>query len=226
MTSNDEEEIIFSSQEIGSQENNNAIVEATDEFEEGECSKDSQNIAGVDDGQDKAKNTKGQVTLDQSAKRLIEEKINQSFEKVQNFFEQKFADMARVLELQGQLAENQRSLEVLKEKGRSEPLPTEMDGSSDITIYRNAVERKRDSSSSDDNGVDTSDEIFNVPDNMLSDVSIAEHELEKKKGMKVASAGGQLKQSDSGEENCQPQSSDSTKGKRLAEDKADRMARD
>ena len=63
----DEEEIIFSSQEIGSQENNNAIVEATDELEEGECSKDSENIAGVDDGQDKAKNAEGQVTLDQSA---------------------------------------------------------------------------------------------------------------------------------------------------------------
>ena len=74
---------------------------------------------------------------------------------MQNYFEEKFANYARVVELEKQLAENRKHLQELKEKGRVKdvsappPKPSTVvvngnvdDGSSELTIYRNAVQMK------------------------------------------------------------------------------------
>ena len=94
------------------------------------------------------------------AQEYIDKKIETSLTKVQDYFERKFKDLSRVKELEKQLEENQRQLKELKAKGNLGMLESGEDSQSEITVYKNAVERKRDSSSSED--MDTSDEFFNV----------------------------------------------------------------
>ena len=87
--------------------NNNAIVSSDDQelmmnksLEEGECSTDESDDKG----------------LDQQETKLIEEKIDSSMLKVKDYFEGKFNDLTRVMELEKQLAENKKHLEQLKVK--------------------------------------------------------------------------------------------------------------
>ena len=66
------------------------------------------------------------------------------------------------MELEKKLADNQRHLEELKARCiQNKSKGIEIDANSEITVYRNAVEKKRDSSSSEDlDLIDTSDEFL------------------------------------------------------------------
>ena len=112
------------------------------------------------------------------AEKLIDDKIRQSMTQIQDFFEQKFANMTKVMELKKQLAENQKKLQVLKETGKLTELLE--DNSSEITIYQNAVEKKWGSSSSEDDLENTSNEIMDELNNLqdMANVSLVERELE------------------------------------------------
>ena len=66
-------------------------------MEEGECITQK-------DGEESEE--KKQSELEPSVERVIEDKFDASMSKVQNFFEQKFKDMGKILELEKQLAEN------------------------------------------------------------------------------------------------------------------------
>ena len=97
--------------------------------------------------------------------KVIEDKIEASMSKVQGFFEQRFKDMSKILDLEKQLAENKRNLEELKAKGKksmSGDLKLGDDAQSELTIYQNAVQRRREGSSSseEDGGIISSDEQF------------------------------------------------------------------
>ena len=170
--SSDDDEITFSPQETEIQENNNAIADPGDNYEEWECS-----LGSTDSKTGEMSMPGPKAVVDSEAEKLIDQKINKSFDKVQTFSEQKFTDLTKILELQNQLAENHRQLEVLKARGKQSS--SDQDNSSKITIYHNAVEKKWDSSSSEDNYMDTSAEQFVIPDNTMTDVSIVERELEK-----------------------------------------------
>ena len=103
--SSDEDEIIFNSQDSGksSQSNNNATVsQLKDTLEEGEWSQEQ----GSEESRSAEPRPSTSKDLNENAEKLIDEKINASFSKVQDFFEQKFADLMKVMELEKQLNEN------------------------------------------------------------------------------------------------------------------------
>ena len=138
-------------------------------MEEGKCSQRSEGTSGEE---------LSQVTLveeESTVVNQIDDKIRSSMSQVQNYFEKKFEDISKVFELQKQLEENKKQLEVLKAKGMTCELGIrvdagENDSHSEVTIYRNVIEQKRDSSSSDE--VDFIDETsvtekqlrVNIPD--------------------------------------------------------------
>ena len=96
--SSDDDEVVFSSQNSSRQSNNNASLDLG-ELEERECTQeDSHKGVRVEEPSTSAQGSS--INLD--AEKLIESKINESLGKVQNYFEQKFADMTKVLELQNQ----------------------------------------------------------------------------------------------------------------------------
>ena len=115
---------------------------------------------------------------------LLKEKIL-----VQDYFKQKFANFTRVYELEKQLADNRKHLDALKARGRDEKDLDGNDQEFEITIYRDAVQMKRNSSSSEDNDIDTSDELLEMTGNSLveipqdnvynSNLTFVEKELEK-----------------------------------------------
>ena len=118
--SSDDEEVVFNT----TQENNNASKEfdgKKSDMEEGECS----DVEELDLTPSK---------LDPQASKLIEEKIDSSMSKVKDYFEGKFNDLSRVMELEKQLAENKRHLEELKSKGKTS---REDDTCSELTLYKN-----------------------------------------------------------------------------------------
>ena len=169
--SSDEDEVILN---VSSQGNNNATV-ANEEhevvlnksLEEGECS--------TDEGDEKG--------LDQQATRLIEDKINSSMSKVKDYFEGKFNDLTRVMKLEKQLAENKKHLEQLKTKGKN--VSIEEDTCSELTIYKNAVEQTRGSTSSEDDAIDTSGEDGSQSPRLdqvhqIFDLDIPEKELHRR----------------------------------------------
>ena len=103
--SSDEDEIIFNSQDSGksSQSNNNATVsQLKDTLEEGKWSQEQ----GSEESRSAEPRPGTSKGLNENAEKLIDEKINASFSKVQDFFEQKFADLTKVMELEKQLNEN------------------------------------------------------------------------------------------------------------------------
>ena len=157
-SSSEDEEITFSSQESGLSMNNIATKADENLFndqEEGECLQH-----GGPEGNSRKNNSKEQA---QVTEEFIDERINQSFGKVLNYLDQKIADLTKMMDLEKQLAENHRQLEALRAKGRGAECPQYLDNvdkASDLTIYQNAVQKKRGSSSSEDNGVDTSDELI------------------------------------------------------------------
>ena len=174
--SSDEDEIIFNSQELGksSQSNNNATVsQLKDTLEEGKWSQEQ----GSEESRSAEPRPGTLKDFNENAEKLIDEKINASFSKVQDFFEQKFADLMKVMELEKQLNENRQKLEVLKAKGKE----CEVIGNneSEVTIYKNAVDKKRGSSSSEDDLGDTSNELNEIDMQAISNISFVERELEK-----------------------------------------------
>ena len=103
--------------------------------------------------------TSGEVTSqDRLEQDYIDQRIETSLTKVQDYFERKFEDLSRVRDLEKQLEENQRQLRELKAKGSTNVFWGVEDETalSEVTVYRNAVEMKRGSSSSED--FDTSEE--------------------------------------------------------------------
>ena len=158
-------EVSFNYQVYG-QGNNNATVTEPEEvddgqqptrfdqsLEEGECNK-SVNDEVTDSVVDMSSN----INVEQ----VIEEKVDQSMSRVQDYLDKKFGDMMKILELERKLEENKRHLEQLKAKGRCQPCPKlggyqfEDDSQSESTVYKNAVQRKRDGSSSSEEEINIS----------------------------------------------------------------------
>ena len=104
---------------------------------------------------------------------LLQDSVNASLSNFQEYMEQKFAGLAKVMNLEKQLAENKKRLEELKEKGTASDESGNLqmvdehkngseDNRSELTIYQNAVEREKcTSSSSEEVQGDTSDEFIN-----------------------------------------------------------------
>ena len=126
-----------------------------DGLEEGECS-------FLEDKSQGSKKQCGDLVNKESLTQHIDNKIKTFFNSFQSYFDQKFQDMSKVMELEKKLADNQRHLEELKARGiRNKSKGIEIVANSEITVYRNAVEKKRDSSSSEDlDLIDTSDEYL------------------------------------------------------------------
>ena len=136
-----------------------ADSDVDDELEEGEC---SQHVVDVME-EEKQNSSAAEANL-------IDERINTLMAAFQNYFKKKLEDVSRVAELERQLAENKRHLEELKSKGtrvmgesgNDESLMNkdkDNDQHSEIMEYHNAFERKRGSTSSEDDLIDTSDEF-------------------------------------------------------------------
>ena len=148
------------------QQNNNAIIADTDE----EVDKQNKQLnTSLEDGELIAANVEedadGEGANKSDMEKVIEDKIEASMSKVQGFFEQRFKDMSKILDLEKQLAENKRNLEELKAKGKksmSGELKLGDDAQSELTIYQNVVQRGREGSSSseEDGGIISSDEQF------------------------------------------------------------------
>ena len=138
VSSDEDGEVVFSSQE-----NNNANI-VNEEIEEGECS-----------SQESAESTDRGVQSSSKLHKSIDEKIGSSMSELKSYVEEKFSNLNPVHELEKELAENRKKLAELKEKGK-----TKMDANvsnsldddthTELTIYQNAVEKKRGSSSSED----------------------------------------------------------------------------
>ena len=117
-----------------------------------------------------------EIGLCEQTNKLIEEKIDSSIDKVKNYFEGKFNDLTKVMELEKQLAENKKHLEQLKAKGKA---MEDDDTFSELTVYKNAVEKdnKRGSSSSEDGLINTSDEVDQEKISQVSIDHFSEREL-------------------------------------------------
>ena len=108
------------------QENNNATVCAINldcdttsnidnGLEEGECSQEIVVESEVMENQWVQQQTQpGTSTED-----FIDNRINTSLERFQNYFDKKFENLSKVMELERHFADNQQHLEVLKARGRS-----------------------------------------------------------------------------------------------------------
>ena len=155
-TDSDEETEVF----LNMQRNNNAMVHGAKslaesdgrDLEDGECSRTPINRSDSEVGG-------GPTQLN-----IIDQRISTSLNKFQTYFEKKFDDMSRVMEQERQLAENQGHLQQLKIWGIPEAInnTVDMDQQSELTVYKKAIEKQRDSSSSEDlDLIDTSDETLN-----------------------------------------------------------------
>ena len=161
--------------------NNNAVVSSDETgLEDGECSQDTDEddeIVFTHQEASKEMGEKDKPGWEAGTKSMIERSVTQSMNKMQSYFEQKFEDMSKFAELEKQLAENKRKLDLLKAKGKfSRTLKNPLDGEetlSEITIYNNAIEKQQRQSTSSEEGVNTSDEF------MFED-SIVEEELRRK----------------------------------------------
>ena len=81
-----------------------------------------------------------------AANQMIDDKIELSVSKLQQYFDKKFENLTKVMQLEKQLAENKEKLEQLKAKGiRHGNVVNEgslNDGQSEVMIYWNAVTKK------------------------------------------------------------------------------------
>ena len=133
---------------------------------------------------------------------VIDKKIDESMSKVQHYFERKFGELSRVHELEKQLEENKRHLEQLKARGNVDSCEVgevDIDNQSELTVYRNAVEKKRASSSSEEGGINSSDDQIEV--SIFSERELEREQRKDRRGvssiqpnardvMEVTSSGG------------------------------------
>ena len=143
VSSDEKGEIVFNTQ--NSQENNNASIAERAESDlvqrgrkQVECVTVSEVAMATDDVIEDVR---------ASTSKLIDGRIDSSMSKMRDFFEEKFANISKVMQLEKQLAENKRKLETLKSKGKASLMD---DSQSELTIYQNAVEKRGSSCSEDD----------------------------------------------------------------------------
>ena len=122
-----------------------------EDLEEGECSQTSMHS-------EPETLTQGgfQEKRDSTELNLIDQRNDSKFNE---YFDQRMGDWNRVKQLEKELAKNKRRLEELKNRG----MLVMNNSQSDLTIYTKAVEKQRDSSSSEEleDIIDTSDELLN-----------------------------------------------------------------
>ena len=156
MSSDEEGEIVFNTQ--NSQENNNALIAEraeSDLVQRGHKPVEHATVSEV------AMTTDDIIEdVRASTSKLIDDRIDSSMSKMCDFFEEKFSNISKVMQLEQQLAENKRKLETLESKGKDSLMD---DSQSELTIYQNAVE-KRGSSSSEDDIIDFScmDQLYDT----------------------------------------------------------------
>ena len=118
------------------------------------------------------------VTTTAMAAEYIDKRIDNSLSKVQDYFDKKFENLTWVMELERQLDANRRQMGVLKQKGMDSLMGRttsgEQDTHSELTIYSNAVDKKWGSSSSEDDMIDTSDELIEDMSQNISECELAE----------------------------------------------------
>ena len=157
-TSDSEDEVILNSQASHASANNNATMYRPDSQEgsqEGEIP-DSQAEAAQD---------------------AVAAGEGPAVTQLKLYVDRKFEALSRMVDLERQLSEKNRELDLLKAKGKESSLDNHrmVDGEnntemsrSEVTIYKNAVEKeksKRGSSSSED-AIDTSNELMEVDQNL------------------------------------------------------------
>ena len=175
MEDDDETEVFFKQQDL----NNSAtpVLNSDDSGDEMQTDEELEPGQYLDDEQSQqaSEPDSSQPAPDENEKgktksREIDEKLSQ----MQSYFERKFDDMSKVMELERQLAENQRKLLELKARGNNQgrvagqnssgsvDIARDDDSQSELTIYKDAIEKKRGSASSEDDLIDTSDELLDV----------------------------------------------------------------
>ena len=101
---------------FNSQENNNAViatsnVDVSKDLEEGECDGEDTRLACLNS----TESVTGKSGIQPSMSKLIDEKIRQSISQVREYFDEKFNNLTKVMELEKQLEWNKKKLEELKE---------------------------------------------------------------------------------------------------------------
>ena len=157
--------------------------------EEGECSfnEDLGRTSEEPDGEGKRRSQNKSANDKDSLTEQIDNKIKSSFDSFQNYFDQKFENMLRVMELEKKLADNQRHLEELKVRGTKEindnakSNTDKLDTNSEVTIYRNAIEKgaKHDSSSLEEF------DLINSSDEFIEQSIILERWIQKEGAMRT-----------------------------------------
>ena len=172
--------------------NNNAAIAGGEAIrrplEDGECDDEIVNVGGDrPSGVKRSRNAIGDGGAD-------------GVEDLKSYVDQKFSALAKMVELERELSERNRELDLLKAKGKQNEKGQhdDLNGShSELTIYRNAVEKSKRGSSSSEELIDTSDELVEKDedyedggmyvDNMvrfnseMHDFDISEREMERAK---------------------------------------------
>ena len=78
---------------------------------------------------------------------------------LRTYVDQKFNALTKMVELERELSEKNRELDLLKAKGSGRHCNETNNSQSELTIYRNAVEKSKRGSSSSEDFIDTSNEI-------------------------------------------------------------------
>ena len=124
--------------------------------------------------------------------KYVDDRINT----MQQYFDKRFDSLAKVMELERQLEENRKQLSTLREKGRwmNQDRSVDQDLQSELTVYKNAVEKKRGSSSSEDDIIDTSDEIIMNMSNNFVEKELSEQQRRRSGNIQEVNAGSDFRQ--------------------------------
>ena len=105
--------------------------------------------------------------------------------KLKSYVDQKFGTLAKMVELEHELSDKNRELDLLKARGNGGSMvvgDADLDGQSELTIYCNAVEKSKRGSSSSEDAVDTSNELINYQEyEQLESRQEREHPFELRK---------------------------------------------
>ena len=192
---NEEDGEIFFSNSQGSQKNNNA-TRREEPLEEGECSQASAKGTVLE-------SRKELGTVDSMAK-LLNQSLNQSMTKMQNYFEQRFAGLERAVEkdrmdrasvvteardpvARGNPRNSQVDLEPQRKQQNTAKDAGNSDNQSEITIYKCAVARDitgRRSGSSEEGGMTSDEQMDDSGDSINNEIEIVS---DKQQGLSPSS---------------------------------------
>ena len=137
-------------------EDEDISLQANKSMEEGECTMDSE----LEEGKTSLAMQPEMQAI--NVHEVIDKKIGDLMNRVQSYFDQKFRDLTKVMDLEKQLAKNHGQLKSLHSKGKINAIDegNEVsqnnlvdDNQSELTIYQNVVLKKRGGSSSSEDEI-------------------------------------------------------------------------